>query len=118
MPEFRYAVPNLFVSDVSRAARYYEEKLGFMVVSRDGDPPAWVTVRRGDVRLGLFPAGPHVPAGLGWVYLTVEDVDDLYFEYTNAGVQIRSPLRQWGEHKEFSVTDPDGNRFDIGLPPE
>jgi uncharacterized glyoxalase superfamily protein PhnB len=91
------------------ASKFYVEKLGF-TEAMTGESFAVMT--RGNVVLGLI--GSKTAAGTSWCYLTVSNPTALFAEYQNAGVTIKQPLQTWGEHTEFTITDPEGNRMDIG----
>ena len=107
--EFQSAIPNMLVADVPAASAFYTQKLGF-TETMTGDNFAVLT--RGNVTLGLI--GSKTAAGKSWCYITVSNPMALFSEFQSAGVNILQPLQTWGEHSEFTITDPEGNRMDIG----
>jgi hypothetical protein len=109
--EFESATPNMLVTDVPAAAKFYTEKLGF-AVTMDAADNNFVTLSRGNVILSVI--GSKTAAGKSWCSFTVSNPALLFAEYTRAGVTIHRPLETWGEHTEFSILDLDGNRMDIG----
>ncbi len=107
--EFKSAVPNMLVVSVPRATTFYTTRLGFALAS---DGPGFAVLKRGHVTIGLIESKNAV--GKGWCYVTVSDPTMLFAQFRAAGVKILQPLETWPDHTEFSITDPDGNRLDIG----
>lgn len=112
------AEPQLFVTDMAAALRFYTEMLGFSVAFAYGEPPFYAQVARDGARLNLRRiAGPIFDPGLrereGDVLaatLTLDDAKPLFLEYQDAGVPFHQKLRiePWGS-RTFIVRDPDGN---------
>jgi len=117
--EFPGAVPEIPVSDLKRAAAYYESNLGFTI--------DWVVedigiagISKGHCRMFLTDetfraryrnAGPV----LVWLNLdSIEQVNELYRLWNVSQAKIVSPpeSKPWGLH-EFTAADPDGNLFRI-----
>ncbi len=116
------AYPQLFVSDVDAACRFYERKLGFETAFKYGDPPFYAQVRRDGAALNLL----HVDAPLVdaaarerevylSAYIPVKDIDSLHAEYAGRGVDFQERLveKPWGV-REFVVRDVDGNLIAFG----
>ncbi|MFL5646818.1 MAG: VOC family protein [Chloroflexota bacterium] len=114
-------VPTIRVPDMGRALDFYSQSLGF-TVARGGPTDPNCVVTRGDARLMLEVAGGLFSAGyneairnrLGSpsataLYMEAEDLDSLYAQVQEAGVEIVDPLadRPWGQ-AEFTVADPHG----------
>jgi catechol 2,3-dioxygenase-like lactoylglutathione lyase family enzyme len=110
--QFRAAIPNMIVRDLSAAATFYITKLGF---TRTGSGPRFIVLRRDHVTLSLIQQSAHKLAGNSWCYLTVADPAAIFHEYQEQQVKILAPLKDWGGgHIEFTIADPDGNILDIG----
>jgi len=119
IPELPGAVPEIPVSDVTAAAKYYRENLRFNVdwVAED---IALAGISRGECR--LFLAGPpfrqergNISPVLTWLNLNSKtDVDDLHraWRATNAILPSAPESKSWGLH-EFTAADPDGNLFRV-----
>lgn len=111
------SVPILFVCDVVRAARFYEEKLGFHVDFLHGKPPFYGSVSRDRSCLHLrfvhrtnFVELAEREDSLILATIEVTNVKALFEEYLLRGVDFpQRLLRQaWGG-LDFHVRDPDGN---------
>ena len=107
----------LAVHDARASARFYENVLGFEVVS---EPDGWVFVRKDNcmIMLGECPDDMH-PSRLGchnyFAYLRVDDVDAWHEQARRAGLQPLDAVadKPWGM-REFVVRTPDGHRITIG----
>jgi predicted lactoylglutathione lyase len=117
--EFPGAVPEIPVSDLKKAAVYYESNLGFSIDwGSEGD--GIVGISKGHCRMFLTDdafrehyrnAGPV----LVWINLdSKEQVNELHKIWSARQVKIVSPpeSKPWGLH-EFTAADPDGNLFRI-----
>lgn len=111
------AKPILFVRDVTRAADFYAEKLGFGIDFLHGEPPFYGAVSRSGACLHLrFVAEPNFAAlaareeSLILATLEVTDVKALFTEFEAWGAEFAQPLirHPWGG-LDFHVRDPDGN---------
>ncbi|MBV9860662.1 MAG: VOC family protein [Alphaproteobacteria bacterium] len=109
--------PFFLVADVTKAAEYYRDKLGFRIIGYFfEEPPVFAMVGRDDriVMLSLMQTsrgGPnrgHKGEAID-AYLWVDDVDSLYAEFRQNGADILGPpqLRIYGM-KELEVRDLDG----------
>jgi uncharacterized glyoxalase superfamily protein PhnB len=116
-PVLAAAVPILFVRDVTAAAEFYAEKLGFAIDFLHGKPAFYGAVSRDAARLHLrFVGRPNfaeLAASEGSLILaTIEtgNVKALFEEYKAAGVEFAQGLvkQAWGG-TDFQVRDPDGN---------
>ena len=112
-----------FPSDVDRSVAFYG-LLGFEVTGRSAGPPAYASVKLGDVRIGLCEAAPVDPATRALpvgteIVIEVDDVQQRRDEFVGRGVVLAADLveREWGL-SDFRVTDPDGYylRFTSGRP--
>lgn len=112
----------LLVKDVVRAAEYYRDRLGFSYERFWGHPPDFVILRRDGLSLMLHQPRPglaivphwKVSPGMWNVYFWVDDVDELYADYTSKGATIDYGLgnKPYGI-REFGIQDLDG--YDIGF---
>jgi catechol 2,3-dioxygenase-like lactoylglutathione lyase family enzyme len=112
------AEPQLFVSDIDTACRFYVQKLGFKIAFTYGEPPFYAQVFRDGARLNLRKVeGPVFDSAFRTrerdplsATLTLDDAKPLFLEFQNAGVTFRQPLKTepWGA-RTFIVEDPDGN---------
>ncbi len=118
-PMIRDVVPILLVSDVSRSAAFYSEKLGFATDFLYGDPPYYGSVSRDGACLHLrylvqpnFPERSAREDALIVASFEISDVYALYAEFESRDVPIaRGLIKQvWGG-TDFHVCDPDGNEI-------
>jgi lactoylglutathione lyase len=112
----------LFVIDLDRSIRFYEDALDFVV---ERSEPDYASLRRGDAVLGIAPAAklpPHGPGpgftqerlagvrGAGVeIVLEVDDLDAALARVDRAGADVAEPIRRrpWGL-RDFRLADPDG----------
>ncbi len=103
---------NIFVRDLSRAVRFYDETLGFEVLFEDADF-GYASFQTGAVRLAVAVTddealvGRHT--GIGFA---VDDLIAAHQALAGKGVEFSSrPQRQpWGGFMAMFL-DPDGNSF-------
>jgi uncharacterized glyoxalase superfamily protein PhnB len=110
-------VPIFFVKDVSAAARYYADRLGFETDFLHGNPAFYGAVSRDGVCVHLravrepgFAAFAAREGGLILASFEVTNVWALYTELQTRGADLAGPLTKeaWGG-TNFFVRDPDGN---------
>jgi lactoylglutathione lyase len=121
--KFKRAAPyaddamNLPVADVDAAIPFYEETLGFHVVSRSDTPFKSVFLERDDVKIGLAENGGD-PTQEG-CYFEVEDIESAFAE-----IKGKSPAEgdieinkdgNWSQ-RVFFVVAPDGLCYMLGEP--
>ena len=103
-----------YVSDLKRAAKFYEETLG---LEKKYEFSSYVGFECGGVEIGLIPkigenqkVGPSSPS----VEFLVDDVEKTYNELKRRGVKFVKELHEepWGG-KQATFTDPDGNVLEI-----
>jgi catechol 2,3-dioxygenase-like lactoylglutathione lyase family enzyme len=112
------AIPVLYVRDVTAAAAFYRDSLGFAIDFLHGQPPFYGAVSRDGAVLHLrfvhhavFDAKRVDAEGaLVMAFVPVDDVEALYAEYRANGVGLSQHLTKqaWGG-TDFHVSDPDGN---------
>ena len=108
--------PILYVVDVERAARFYEDAFGFTRTYRwpEGDSLDYVALRRGDSHLGI---GRGEGAGGFELCVYVDDVDATAERLRSLGArEIAPPADQpWGERLAY-FDDLDGHRLHVTMP--
>jgi predicted lactoylglutathione lyase len=116
---FPGAVPEIPVSDINKAAAYYQSKLGF-TIDWGGAEGGIAGISKGDCRLFLTAAAfrkhyGNATAVLVWLNLSSkEEVDELHAVWSAAQARIVAPpeSKPWKLH-EFTVADLDGNLFRV-----
>jgi len=99
--------PTLPVKNVKETAAFYRDKLGFKVeVIWDG----YACVRRDHVFLEFAEGHPTPETGPAAHYLHAIDVDRLFSEFQQAGVELLNEVgdREHGT-RDFSIKDNNGN---------
>jgi catechol 2,3-dioxygenase-like lactoylglutathione lyase family enzyme len=114
------AIPVLYVRDVTVAAHFYRDSLGFEIDFLHGLPPFYGAVSRDGAVLHLkFVHGPvfdpgrvEEEGGLIMAFVPVDNIKALYAECQARGVPLAQPLTRqaWGG-TDFHAMDPDGNRI-------
>jgi catechol 2,3-dioxygenase-like lactoylglutathione lyase family enzyme len=103
-----------YVSDLKRAAKFYEEILG---LEKKYEYSSYVGFECGGIEIGLIPK----PKGkvstvyaLPSVEFLVDNVDKAYAELKSKGVKFIKELHDepWGG-RQATFTDPDGNTLEI-----
>ena len=104
-----YVRPVLFVSDVTRALRFYTEMLGFEKRWHSDDGAGTVCqVDRGECEIILCEDATRDDKGRLFIELTTEGLAELRRELADRGV----PTRQtWWGYDTLQVDDPDGNEL-------
>ena len=119
LTHFPQAVPEIPVSNVERAAKYYVTALGFSF-DWGNDADGIGGISQGDCRMFLTNAafraadGPKSPV-IVWLNLnSKQEVDDLFARWKQAGAAIIEAVedKPWNL-REFRVTDPDGNQLRV-----
>jgi uncharacterized glyoxalase superfamily protein PhnB len=107
----------LAVKDLAVEATYYIDKLGF---ERDFTAPGWEFLSFGDFKVMLGECADEMTAEAtgdhSWfAHALVENVDEVYQEFTDRGAKILSPIadKPWGI-RDFTVVTPDGHRIVFG----
>ena len=117
MPRITGIAPFFLVADVTKAAEFYRDRLGFRIIGYFfEDPPVFAMVGRDDriIMLSLVEKGrggsnrTYKGEAID-AYLWTDDVDALYAEFQRQQVEIVMPptLRIYGM-KELEVRDLDG----------
>jgi uncharacterized glyoxalase superfamily protein PhnB len=117
MPRITGIAPFFLVADVTKAAEFYRDKLGFKIIGYFfEEPPVFAMVGRDDkiIMLSLMQGGrggsnrAHKSEAVD-AYLWTDDVDALHADFSGNGVEIVMPptLRIYGM-KELEIRDLDG----------
>ena len=113
------ARPVLYVRDVTAAAAFWRDKLGFRIDFLHGQPAFYGSVSRDGACLHLkfvhepvFGPSRVADEGLIMAYVPTSDIKTLFAEYQARGVVFsQAPTKQpWGG-TDFHVLDPDDNRI-------
>jgi catechol 2,3-dioxygenase-like lactoylglutathione lyase family enzyme len=116
-PRLSVAYPQLFVTDLNRAVRFYVDALGFAVAYLYGEPPFYGLVKRDRAGLNIRHVDDPVieqslreRESLLSASIPVEGVKELYLEFKRRSVDFAQPLKlQPWDATDFIVRDPDGN---------
>jgi catechol 2,3-dioxygenase-like lactoylglutathione lyase family enzyme len=104
-----------YVSDLKRAAKFYEEILG---LEKKYEYSSYVGFECGGVEIGLIPKPKEekirAVSTSPSVEFLVDDVDKTYNELKIKGVKFTKKLHDepWGG-RQATFTDPDGNTLEI-----
>lgn len=121
--KFKRAVPyakdalNLPVKDVDAAIPFYENTMGFQVVSRNDTPHKSVVLARDDVQIGLAENGGD-PEQEG-CYFQVEHIESAFTEIKGKHPGMGDiKIQKQGESSQrvFFVIAPDGLCYMLGEP--
>jgi len=122
-PLFPQAVPEIPVSNVDDAARYYVDVLGFEMDwggDDDGKEGGIGGISQGECRMFLTNPAFRGTNGLAapvtvWLNLhSRQEVDQLYGRWKGRGARIAEDVmdKPW-KLREFTILDPDGNRLRV-----
>ena len=117
--EFPAAVPEIPVTDMTRALDYYERTLGFNV-DWGGADGGIAGISKGQCRMFLTDQAFRGHRGNAatvviWLNLSSkEEVEELHEQWKASGAKINSPpeSKPWKLH-EFTASDVDGNLFRV-----
>jgi catechol 2,3-dioxygenase-like lactoylglutathione lyase family enzyme len=104
------------VTDQTRSKEFYQDKLGFKLISDDqfGDGQRWVQLEPpgGGPDITLVTWFPEMPAGsLRGLVLGCDDVDGAYAELRDRGVGCSAAPEDMPWGRFASLQDPDGNTW-------
>jgi uncharacterized glyoxalase superfamily protein PhnB len=107
--------PELPVADLKRSIDYYEQKLGFQVISQmpGGD---YAIVERDDIAIHLFKDDGHRSSPVG-IHIFTEGLDTLHVELQERGARVCQGImrKPWG-NRDFRVNDDSGNEIKFTEP--
>jgi|SRR5690606_8980896 len=110
---FERADPILRVEDMARSLRYYTDILGF--TSADWGTDDFTCVTRDGASIYLCARDQGQPGT--WVWIGVDDVEDLYRELSERGATFAHEPRNYPWAYEMKVLDPDGHVLRFGSGP-
>jgi predicted lactoylglutathione lyase len=117
--DFPAAVPEIPVSDINKAAEYYEKNLGFKL-DWGGEDGGIAGISKGHCRMFLTNPAFRDPYGnvgpvLIWLNLnSKEEVNELYEQWKGTQARIVSePEEKPWKLLEFTAADLDGNLFRV-----
>ena len=113
VPLISGASPTIFVADLDRAVRFYNETLGLDIAFRAGPHFCMIDAGSG-CQIGLHPPGPNTPPpgsnGGTQVGLNVNgSIESVVHTLTARGVKFTGPIIDDKAVKLAVFTDPDGN---------
>lgn len=108
---------NLPVENVEEAIPYYEQIMGFSVISQSADPHQSAVLERDGIQMGLAENGGD-PSQEG-AFFEVDDVEAAFEEFSANGFDQPDPGYRVDEHGDksfrvFFVVAPDGLCYCIG----
>ena len=110
---FECIQPILCVRDMAASLRFYVDALGFENAHwGTGD---FTQVTRDGVGIYLCRNGQGQPGA--WIWVGVEDVEQLHTLYKARGLAIRLPPTEYPWALEMQIEDPDGNVLRMGSEP-
>ena len=119
---FQHLNPQFLVPDGQASVAFYRDKLGFEVEFTLDGPPYFAAMIRSGIVIYLKEVGQQEPSrqfkaeGKHYdVYIFTDDVEALYHEYADKGVNIRTPLKRtdYGS-TEFLIEDNSGYLIRFG----
>lgn len=95
--------------DLEKAIEFYEQKLGFITIHQEGNPPRMAIVKRDNAEIFLVKSDYHDLAKEISLRLQVTGIEQLYQELESKDREIIHPngkleTKPWGP-KEFTVMD-------------
>jgi len=109
-----YTRPVLFVGDVRRALRFYEDLLGFEKAWHEGDGKGKVCqVNRAECEIILCEDPDRKDRGRLFVSLTPDGIEQLRRELAERSIPSK---KSWWGHEVIQIDDPDGNELLFPLP--
>ena len=127
MSNLNFISPFFIVSNIKDSVAFYVDKLGFEVLYVGPEGEAyWAMVGRGPVSIMLKAIAPDIkpipnPSRHEWAawdaYISTENPDALFEEYSSRGVTFRKPIHDNSDDlRGFEVTDADGYVLFFGRP--
>lgn len=113
---FGCIIPIFNVKNVPASIDYYVKVLGFKKDWDWGDPPGFGSVSRDNCHIMLC-QGDQGQAGT-WIWMSVEDVGELYEKYKASGAKIRKVPKNYPWAHEMSVEDLDNHVLRFGSDPK
>ena len=99
------------VRDLNAARRFYREKLGFTETFFDAQDD-WAKLERNGSEIALAIGEPQPEGGVA--HVEVDDVKAEAERLRGEGVDVGVVFELHGEMRLLEVSDPDGNRIELG----
>ena len=103
------------VADLNRSVEFYTQTLGLPLAYRDA-VANWAEIELNGVHLGLMQAEPAGGARNPFLSLLVDDLAATVTVLKERGVAFEGDIRTETYGRLITVTDPDGNQFDLFEP--
>lgn len=110
---FENSQPILRVEEMARALSFYVDLLGFE--NAEWGDEQFTSIARDAA--GIYLSQGDQGGGKAWIWIGVDDVQQLYEEYVALGVKIRMAPTNYPWALEMHVEDPDGNVIRFGSEP-
>lgn len=112
---FQGAIPVLPAAEVAESLKWWTELCGFTEMFRDGTPPNYAGIQRGEARAHIAGmSDKKLARTVGdqtMVRFAVKGVEEFYAEYQRRGGEVhpngKLQTKPWGT-KEFGAIDPNG----------
>jgi predicted enzyme related to lactoylglutathione lyase len=111
---FEGSQPILRVENMEVSLQFYVDVLGFENAKWGGED--FTSVSRDRAAIYLCQRGQG--RGGAWIWIGVEDVEQLHEEYKSRGVTIRLQPTNYPWALEMQIEDPDGNVIRFGSDPK
>jgi predicted enzyme related to lactoylglutathione lyase len=119
-PIIKGAIPVLPAADATESLKWWTEVCSFKETVRDGTPPTYAEINRGDAYLPIAGMDDKTLArkvgDQTTVWIAVQGIEDVHAEYQKRGGKVHpnGPLqtKPWGT-KEFGAIDPNGVLRDV-----
>jgi predicted enzyme related to lactoylglutathione lyase len=101
----------VFIADMDRAVRFYNQTLGMNVLNHYGN--SWATMEAGGFQIGLHPAGAQSPGVPGSIVvgLVVDDLEASAAKLEAGGALNVGHVKREEAGSFLHFEDPDGNRL-------
>ena len=103
------------VADLNRSVEFYTQTLGLGLAYRDV-AANWAEIELNGVHLGLMQAEPAGGARNPFLSLLVDNLETTVSVLKERGVNFEGEIRTEAYGRLITVTDPDGNQFDLFEP--
>jgi predicted lactoylglutathione lyase len=108
--------PILLVKDINASLNYYVQVLGFEPADWVNDSATFALVLRDG--FGIYLAEESESHSKSYIWIGVEDVEQVYEEYKASGANIQITPINYSWAYEMRVEDPDGHVLRIGSEPK
>lgn len=105
------------VRDLPEALAFYTDVLGFQIGWTWGEPPTYASICRDQAEINFGEPRDGQTITPSSIYISVSNIDAYYDDVSARGATVTVPIgdRPYGM-RDFTVTDPSGNRISYGQP--